>query len=65
MKFPEDEVGQTCSLGPMSDEKVPRGPDLGDEAPDAEVFRADGSSVLLASLFSRGPVALIFLRHYG
>jgi hypothetical protein len=37
----------------------------GDAAPDIAVYDAAGRSVSLAELWSRGPVALTFLRHFG
>lgn len=41
------------------------GPTTGDPAPDAEVFRASGEPVSLASKWANSDVALVFLRHYG
>jgi hypothetical protein len=33
--------------------------------PEAQVLLADGTTVPLASLYSQGPIALVFLRHFG
>lgn len=38
---------------------------VGDAAPDISVFDASGRSVSLAEAWSRGPVVLTFLRHFG
>ncbi|MEO7803024.1 MAG: hypothetical protein ABIS18_00825 [Actinomycetota bacterium] len=40
-------------------------PELGETAPDAQVFRPEGSPEQLASTWADSDVALIFLRHYG
>jgi peroxiredoxin len=37
----------------------------GDAAPDAAVYDVDGNEVKLSELWARGPVALVFLRHFG
>jgi len=37
----------------------------GQQAPDAEVLRSDGSPTRLEELWAGGPVALVFLRHFG
>jgi hypothetical protein len=38
---------------------------MGDRAPDVELFAADGSSVRLRERLREGPMALVFLRHFG
>jgi peroxiredoxin len=57
----------------MEGEPMPR-PDLsvradrlapGDPAPDVEAFDPDGNSVSLSEIWSRGPMVLTFLRHFG
>ena len=40
-------------------------PHMGDWAPDAELFAADGSAVRLRERLTQGPTALVFLRHFG
>ncbi len=40
-------------------------PEVGERAPDAEVSALDGTQVRLSSLWADGPLALVFLRHYG
>mgnify|MGYP001455962092 CR=1 FL=1 len=37
----------------------------GDQAPDLEVDRADGTPLALAALWRERPAPLVFLRHYG
>jgi len=44
---------------------APVHPDAGDPAPDAEVYALDGTPTLVSSLWTGGPLALVFLRHYG
>jgi hypothetical protein len=39
--------------------------DRGGKAPDAEVLLSDGSRTRLADLWAHGPLALVFLRHFG
>jgi peroxiredoxin len=57
----------------MEGEPMPR-PDLsvradrlapGDPASDVEAFDPDGNSVSLSEIWSRGPMVLTFLRHFG
>lgn len=38
---------------------------VGDPAPDLELVRADGQPTRLSDFWARGPVVLVFLRHYG
>jgi peroxiredoxin len=38
---------------------------VGDAAPDLELLDAEERTVALSSLWKRGPLALIFLRHFG
>jgi peroxiredoxin len=38
---------------------------VGDVAPDLKLLDAKETEVSLSSLWSRGPLALIFLRHFG
>jgi peroxiredoxin len=38
---------------------------LGDAAPDLVLRDAEERSVLLSALWQRGPLVLIFLRHFG
>jgi peroxiredoxin len=38
---------------------------VGDAAPDSTVGDAAGRGVSLAELWSRGPIVLTFLRHFG
>jgi len=40
-------------------------PEVGERAPDAEVFTLDGTPVHLSRLWVDRPLALSFLRHYG
>jgi hypothetical protein len=40
-------------------------PKVGDRAPDALVEAMDGSLVPLSTMWSEGPLVLVFLRHYG
>ena len=40
-------------------------PQVGERAPDAEVFALDGTEVRLSALWADQPLALVFLRHYG
>lgn len=37
----------------------------GDPAPDVKAFDPDGNSVSLSEIWSRGPMVLTFLRHFG
>lgn len=38
---------------------------VGDPAPDVELIGADDQRVRLSSFWSRGPVVLVFSRHFG
>ena len=38
---------------------------IGDAAPDGAVFDVSGRNVALSEMWSRGPVVLTFLRHFG
>jgi len=38
---------------------------VGDAAPDLVLLDADERPVVLSALWQRGPLALIFLRHFG
>jgi len=40
-------------------------PEVGERAPDAEVFALEGWPVRLEALWTDTPLALVFLRHYG
>ena len=34
-------------------------------APDAEVYTSDGEPVRFSELWAEGPIAIVFLRHFG
>jgi hypothetical protein len=40
-------------------------PEVGERAPDADVFNLDVATFRLSALWASSPLALVFLRHYG
>ena len=44
---------------------VAEAPAVGASAPDAEALLSDGNPARLSGLWRDGPVALVFLRHFG
>lgn len=61
----EDRWKAAWAAGPQRTRWTSLPPQLGDQAPDAELIGMDGAHVRLATTWAAGPALILFWRHFG
>ena len=61
----EDRWKAAWAAGPQRTRWTSLPPQLGDQAPDAELIGMDGRQVRLATTWAAGPALILFWRHFG